>query len=80
LSILIFEGIEFIAHGGFGSVYKAIWKDGPICAGHEKPSWNINKSYWNRDSNMEVVIKKFRDATSVSSEFLNEVNDLNNSL
>src|SRR5947209_10613736 len=22
--------IEFVAHGGFGSVYKAIWKDGPI--------------------------------------------------
>ncbi|GET04100.1 kinase-like domain-containing protein [Rhizophagus clarus] len=24
------ENIELIAHGGFGSVYKAVWKDGPI--------------------------------------------------
>src|ERR1051325_9541888 len=24
------ENIEFVAHGGFGSVYKAVWKDGPI--------------------------------------------------
>jgi hypothetical protein len=69
------ENVEFIAHGGFGSVYKAIWKDGPI----KKPFWNINKSEWNRYSKKEVAIKKFRNVTSVSSEFLNEVNDLDNS-
>ncbi|GBC06708.1 hypothetical protein RclHR1_00700007 [Rhizophagus clarus] len=68
-----FEIVEFIAHGGFGSIYKAIWKDGPICNGYLQPPWNIKKSKWNRDNNKEVAIKKFRNTTSVSSELLNEV-------
>ena len=69
-----FENIEFVAHGGFGSVYKAIWKDGPIK--YTKP-WDISKFKWNRKSNKEVAIKKFRNVTSVSLEFLNEVNNKN---
>jgi serine/threonine protein kinase len=72
-----FENIEFIAQGGFGSVYKAIWKDGPICDGYEKPFWNINKSDWNRDSNKIVAIKKIHNMTNVSPEFLNEVKNQN---
>ena len=67
------ENIELIAHGGFGSVYKAIWKDGPI-VGHNQQVWNFNKSEWQRESKIEVAVKKFRNATHVSSEFLNEVN------
>ncbi|GBB85212.1 hypothetical protein RclHR1_11780004 [Rhizophagus clarus] len=67
------ENIKFIAHGGFGDVYEAIWKDGPICDGYVKPLWNINKSKWNRDNRKKVAIKKFRNMTSVSAEFLNEV-------
>ncbi|GBC32509.1 kinase-like domain-containing protein [Rhizophagus irregularis DAOM 181602=DAOM 197198] len=64
-----FKDVEFVANGGFGSVYKAIWQDGPI----EEPFWNIKKSEWNRNSFKEVAIKKFRNATSVSLEFLKEV-------
>jgi hypothetical protein len=64
------ENIEFIAHGGFGSVYKAIWKDGPINSYYP---WNVNKSEWRRRDKKEVVIKKFRNVTHVSLEFLNEV-------
>jgi len=67
------ENVEFVAHGGFGSVYKAIWKDGPITYN----PWDINKSEWKRESEKEVAIKKFRNATSVSLEFINEVNNLN---
>jgi hypothetical protein len=68
------ENIEFVAHGGFGSVYKAIWKDGPI---ESNNSWNVNKSEWQRESKKEVAVKKFRNLIYVSSEFLNEVNNLN---
>ena len=68
------ENIELVAHGGFGSVYKAIWKDGLIVYGN---SWNLNKSEWQREGNTEVAVKKFRNATNVSSEFLNEVNNIN---
>jgi hypothetical protein len=63
----ILENIELVAHGGFGSVYKAIWKDGPI------KSWNVNKYEWKRYDKKEVAIKKFRNVTHVSPEFLNEV-------
>ena len=70
------ENVEFVAHGGFGSVYKAIWKDGPI-VGFEVP-WNIKKSEWKRESNKEVAIKKFHNVINVSSEFLNEVKYPNN--
>jgi hypothetical protein len=38
------ENIELIAHGGFGDVYKAIWKDGPLI--NYKQPWNFNKSKW----------------------------------
>ena len=66
------ENVEFVAHGGFGSVYKAVWKDGPI---HDSTR-NDNKFELKRYSNTEVAVKKFRNATHVSSEFLNEVNNL----
>ena len=60
------ENIEFVAHGGFGSVYKAVWKDGPI----DTREFLNNQ----RRSNKEVAVKKFRNVIQVSSEFLNEVN------
>ncbi|EXX60478.1 hypothetical protein RIR_jg12051.t1 [Rhizophagus irregularis DAOM 181602=DAOM 197198] len=65
------ENVEFVAHGGFGSVYKAIWKDGPINTTSRAHPWEIKKSRWNRDNNKEVAIKKFRNATV--SEFLDEI-------
>jgi hypothetical protein len=68
------EIIELVAHGGFGSVYKAIWKDGPIVS--HKQAWNVNKSEWQRMNKKEVAVKKFRNMIHVSSEFLNEVNNL----
>src|SRR5688572_27638967 len=66
------ENIEFVAHGGFGSVYKAVWKDGPIDTFVQKTR-NDNKIELRRESNTEVAVKTFRNATQVSSEFLNEV-------
>ena len=61
------ENIEFVTHGGFGSVYKAVWKYGPIDTGYS------NKFELRREGNREVAVKKFRNATQMSSEFLNEV-------
>ena len=63
------ENIEFVAHGGFGSVYKAVWKDGPIYINSRDTELELQ-----RDSNYEVAVKKFRNVIQVSSEFLNEVN------
>src|SRR6185369_4047466 len=71
------EIIEHVADGGFGSVYKAVWKGGKIEYDLSK-AWDMKKSEWNRDGDTEVAIKKFRNATNVTTEYLNEVNNLNN--
>ncbi|PKY59791.1 kinase-like protein [Rhizophagus irregularis] len=61
------ENIELIAYGGFGSVYKAIWIDGPI----RQNTWNWGRY---RENEMEVAVKKFQNVANVSSDFLKEVN------
>ncbi|EXX73378.1 Cdc15p [Rhizophagus irregularis DAOM 197198w] len=74
------ENIELIANGGFGSVYKAIWKDGPII---DWDPWDMNKHKWQRIGETIVAVKKFRNATQINSEFLNEINitlKMNNSI
>src|SRR6266487_5742934 len=41
------ENIEHVAEGGFGSVYRAIWKDGPITAEEDENErwchWDVEK-------------------------------------
>ncbi|GBB87149.1 hypothetical protein RclHR1_01360020 [Rhizophagus clarus] len=66
-----FENIEFIAYGGFGSVYKAIWKNRAI----KKSLWQTQKGEWDDDNGKEVAIKKLQNATNVSLELLNEINN-----
>src|SRR6266487_5036463 len=73
------ENIEHLAEGGFGSVFKAVWKDGRITNKwnlYKKTwyYWDVQKSEWRREGETEVALKKYRNATSVNSEFLNEVN------
>ena len=73
------KDIEHVAEGGFGSVYKAIWKDGLISYkynGEVGYFWNINKSEWVRNGETKVAVKKYRNGTSVKVEYLNEVIDL----
>ena len=60
--------IKFIAKGGFGNVYKAIWIDGYIYSCDNK---NQN---WERDGkNMFVALKSLNNSKNVTSEFINEV-------
>ena len=68
------KDIEHLAEGGFGSVYKAIWKDGPVKRRYDVGCWDVKKSEWVRQGETQVAVKKYRNGTSVSSEFLNEVN------
>src|SRR6266498_1779204 len=37
-----FENIEYVAKGGFGTIYKAIWKDGMISR------WDCETDQWKR--------------------------------
>ena len=78
------ENFEHVADGGFSSVYKAIWKDGPIEYDYDSYDddsvnyryWDIGNSNWIRKSDTLVAVKKLRNATRVTPEFLNEVKNI----
>ena len=77
--------VKYLDKGGFSTVYKAIWLDGPIIY------WDYENSLWERwtygididsdedDNNIskiegyEVVLKSLDNSSSLNDEFLNEV-------
>ena len=66
-----FESVEYLAKGGFGIVYKAIWKDGYIC------DWDSENNQWKRYKVVEkghpVVLKCLHDSQDITIEFIREV-------
>ena len=64
-----FENIEYLAEGGFGTVYKAIWKDGLI------EEWDSKNNQWKRDhrKNFPVALKCLHNSQNITVEFLKEV-------
>jgi hypothetical protein len=74
-----FENVEYLARGGFGSIYKAFWKDGWILSWNSKNNkWNRSK-YWGTDyenENFPVVLKCLHNSQDITSDFLREVSYL----
>ena len=66
-----FENIEYLAKGGFGTTYKATWKDGCIFR------WDSENNQWKRykhnDESHPVALKCLHDSQDITVEFLNEV-------
>ncbi|KLL02682.1 MAG: hypothetical protein MRECE_53c001 [Mycoplasmataceae bacterium CE_OT135] len=63
-----FTNIEYLAEGGFGKVYKAKWKKGPI----EK--WEkrlLLKNKWKKKGEQEVVLKSLTNSQD-NTDFLDE--------
>ena len=65
-----------MAKGGFGTVSKAIWKDGYIC------SWDYENDQWIRSKsdssigyleNYPVALKYLHNSQNITEEFLKEV-------
>ncbi|RHZ60314.1 hypothetical protein Glove_355g55 [Diversispora epigaea] len=58
--------IKYIDKGGFGKIYSAIWKEGPIS------SWNIRKKHWEKSGNFRVALKSLNNSQNITTEFLKE--------
>ena len=58
---------EGIGEGGFATVYKCCWSNGPRYV-------HANRRYYCSDGN--VALKKIKNSQNISYEFLNEVNNL----
>ena len=63
----MFENVEYLDKGGFGTVHKAIWKDGHII------NWDSKNNQWKRDGNHSVALKSLHDSQDITIEFLKEV-------
>ncbi|RHZ84584.1 hypothetical protein Glove_79g88 [Diversispora epigaea] len=61
-----FEDVKYIDKGGFGKIYSAIWKEGPI------NGWDIQQKQWERSNNEEVALKSLNNSQNITTEFLNE--------
>ena len=62
-----FENIEYLAKGGFGTTYKATWKDGFI------DYWDSENNQWKRDGRQTVALKCLHNSQNITAEFLSEV-------
>ena len=61
-----FENVTYLSKGGFGTVYKAKWLDGPI------KYLNYYVEDWGRSRNQGVCLKSLDNSTN-KNEFLQEV-------
>ena len=60
-----FEDVEYLAKGGFGTTFKAVWKDGP---------WEINDAdQMERKGETKVALKCLHNSQGITTEFLKEV-------
>ncbi|CAB5383687.1 unnamed protein product [Rhizophagus irregularis] len=69
-----FENVEYLAKGGFGTIYKAIWKDGWIESwDFENNKWIRSKHYCREYKNFPVVLKCLHNSQDITSDFLREI-------
>ena len=63
-----FENVEYLAEGGFGTTYKAIWKDGSSI-----DKWDYKNNQWKRGGETKVALKCLHNSQDITAEFLKEV-------
>ncbi|RGB39576.1 hypothetical protein C1646_754302 [Rhizophagus diaphanus] len=63
-----FENVEYLAKGGFGTTYKAIWKEGCFT------SWDfLNNNQLKRSGGTKVALKCLHNSQDITADFLKEV-------
>ncbi|CAG8571774.1 7270_t:CDS:2 [Dentiscutata erythropus] len=65
-----FKDIKFVAQGGLGEVFYAVWEDGQIY------NWDADLNDWKRRGEHAVALKKVKKTESTSDDFLNELKSL----
>jgi len=66
-----FENVEYLAKGGFGTTYKAIWKDGNINRWDSENNQFIR--YKEKENGSLVALKCLHNSQDITVEFLREV-------
>ncbi|POG71825.1 hypothetical protein GLOIN_2v1601871, partial [Rhizophagus irregularis DAOM 181602=DAOM 197198] len=61
-----FEDVEYLAKGGFGTTFKAVWKDGCI------DNWYYHYNQWKRISKTKVALKCLHNSQDITTDFLKE--------
>ncbi|KAF0497710.1 kinase-like protein [Gigaspora margarita] len=61
------EGFEYVAKGGFGSVYEGYWMEGPRWV------WDEVSAAWCRNGPTKVALKKLDDSQEPSMNFLKQL-------
>jgi hypothetical protein len=61
-----FEDIEYLAKGGFGTTFKAVWKEGYI-------KMDYKNNQWIRNGETKVALKCLHNSQDITTEFLKEV-------
>ena len=66
-----FENVEYLAKGGFGTTYKAIWKDGYIYGYDSESNQFIREK--DDEKSLPVALKCLHNSQDITVEFLREV-------
>ncbi|RIB25502.1 kinase-like domain-containing protein [Gigaspora rosea] len=67
-----FQNVEFIAQGGFGSIYSALWVDGPRWE-YVPNAEGFLGSMWKRKGACKVALKMLDNSKDIRPEFLHEL-------
>ncbi|POG69101.1 kinase-like domain-containing protein [Rhizophagus irregularis DAOM 181602=DAOM 197198] len=62
-----FENVEYLAKGGFGTTFKAVWKDGLMY------NWDYENDQWKRNGKKKVALKCLHDSQDITADFLKEI-------
>ncbi|CAB4426996.1 unnamed protein product [Rhizophagus irregularis] len=69
-----FENVEYLTKGGFGKIYKAIWKDGYLEKwDSENNKWIRNKLWLKQHKNFPVVLKCLHNSQDITNDILREI-------
>ncbi|RIA90086.1 kinase-like domain-containing protein [Glomus cerebriforme] len=62
-----FDMVKYIGSGGFGSVYSALWMEGP------RWIWDDGAQEWTRAGPMNVALKRLDNSLNISSSYIDQI-------